>query len=74
MNNSAPNNNPSPLWPRIKRFYHQKPFLAALLLFLGLIGMVIPVIPGIVLVILAIGLFKKGWTRYWPRKQRPGDG
>jgi len=60
------------LWQEIKRFRKYKFFLFFFLLLLAAIGFIIPVIPGIVLLILALAFIKKGWIagirkhiRFW---------
>ena len=63
-----------PLWREIKRFSAQKIWLAVLLLILGLLGLVLPVVPGILLLAVAVFLIKPEWyerlkRRFDTRKQ-----
>jgi flagellar biosynthesis component FlhA len=75
-------NNQTPLWVSIRRFSRNRPFLAILFLILGIIGVVIPVIPGLLFIFLAIAMFKRGWLSKFRRyfrswrtneKNRAGD-
>lgn len=50
-----------PLWRDILTFSKGKVTLAILLILIGLSGFIIPIVPGLLLIILAIALFKKGW-------------
>jgi len=50
-----------PLWEDIRRFSKTKYFLAIALIILAVLGIIVPVIPGIIFIILAIALLKKGW-------------
>ena len=49
-----------PLWEEILRFSKNKYLLALILVLTGLLGVVVPVIPGILLFLLAIALLRKG--------------
>jgi preprotein translocase subunit Sss1 len=50
----------NPLWKEILKFSRRKYGLAILLLFIGLLGFLIPVIPGVLLIIFAVALVKPG--------------
>ena len=50
----------NPLWRDIKKFSGNKYNLAAILILIGLLGIFIPVIPGILFFLFAIALFKPG--------------
>jgi hypothetical protein len=50
-----------PLWQEIKRFKKSKYLWAIALLAVALLGLVVPIIPGILIVIIVLALFKKGW-------------
>jgi hypothetical protein len=54
------NNNPNPLWEEILKFSRNKFVLAVLLVIVGILGFVIPVIPGFLLILFAVALFKPG--------------
>ena len=54
------NNNRQPLWLDIKKFSGNKYGLALILLLLALLGIFIPVFPGILFFLLAVALFKPG--------------
>ncbi len=49
-----------PLWEEIARFTKKKFLIAGLLLVIGLVGFVIPVIPGVLLILFAVALLKPG--------------
>ncbi len=49
-----------PLWEEIARFTKKKFLIAGLLLLIGLAGFVIPVIPGVLLILFAVALLKPG--------------
>ncbi len=55
-----PSKNKHPLLDDILRFKKSKGILAFILVFIGLIGLVIPVIPGLLFFLLAVALFKPG--------------
>ncbi len=62
-----------PLWKDILKFNKNKATLAVILVLVGITGIIVPVIPGLLLILLAIALFKKGWmekirTRFGLRK------
>ena len=48
------------LWEDIKKFSSNKYSLALILVLIGLLGIVIPIIPGILFFLFAIALFKPG--------------
>lgn len=50
-----------PLWEEIRKFSKTKYFIAIALIILAGLGVIVPIIPGIIFIILAIALFKKGW-------------
>ena len=50
-----------PLWEEIKSFSKAKYIIALALLLLAILGIIVPIIPGIIFLILAIALFRKGW-------------
>jgi len=50
----------SPLWKDIKKFSGNKYSIAAVLVFIGMLGIFIPVIPGILFFLFAAALFKPG--------------
>ncbi|MEJ2545184.1 MAG: hypothetical protein P8Y99_14040 [Calditrichaceae bacterium] len=50
-----------PLWEEIRSFSKTKYFIAIALIILAALGIIVPIIPGIIFIILAIALFKKGW-------------
>lgn len=49
-----------PLWEEIARFTKNKFMIAMILIVIGLVGFVIPVIPGFLLILFAIALLKPG--------------
>jgi hypothetical protein len=50
----------NPLWEDIKKFSGNKYSLATILVLIGLLGIFIPVIPGLLFFLFAIALFKPG--------------
>ncbi len=50
-----------PLWPEIKQFSSSKYKLATILIIVGLMGLVLPVIPGILLLAVALFILKPEW-------------
>ncbi len=54
-------NHKKPLWEDIKKFSKTKYVFAIALIILAVLGLVVPIIPGIIFIVLAIALFKKGW-------------
>jgi len=50
----------NPLWEDIKKFSGNKFSLAVILVLIGLLGVIIPIIPGILFFLFAIALFKPG--------------
>ncbi|HES58933.1 MAG: hypothetical protein JW956_03560 [Calditrichaceae bacterium] len=53
--------NKKALWEDIRQFSKTKYFIAVALILLAALGLIVPIIPGIIFIILAIALFKKGW-------------
>lgn len=49
-----------PLWEDILKFSKGKYTLAFILVMFGLLGLIIPVIPGLLLLLMAVALFKPG--------------
>ncbi len=49
------------LWREILAFNKSKYFIVLLLFLLALSGVLIPVIPGLLIFILALALLRKGW-------------
>ena len=73
---SAGDREKKPLWEEIKSFSKTKSFIAIALLLLALLGIIVPIIPGIIFFVLAIALFRKGWMskirerfRLWKMKE-----
>ena len=58
------------LWKDIINFSKNKYLLALGLVAVGLLGIVIPIIPGLFLIFLAIALFKKGWMAKFRKRFR----
>jgi hypothetical protein len=50
----------SPLWGDILKFSRKKYGLAFLLVLIGLLGIVVPIIPGLLFFLFAVALFKPG--------------
>ena len=61
MYKSSEPGDKKPLWEEIRKFSKTKYFIAIALIILAILGIIVPVIPGIIFIILAIALFKKGW-------------
>ncbi len=61
--NEEQENYKNPLWEDILKFRKNKLVLAVSLVLIGLTGIVVPIVPGLLLFILAIALFKKGWMQ-----------
>ncbi len=59
-----------PLWEEILPFTKNKYILIPLLLLLSLLGLIVPIIPGIVLFILAIAMMRKGLASKLRKKIR----
>jgi preprotein translocase subunit Sss1 len=59
--NFTSSDNKKPLWEDIRKFSKSKYFIAIALIIIASLGFVIPIIPGIIFIVLAIALFKKGW-------------
>ncbi len=62
--------NSGQLWPEILSFNKNKYLIVSLLILLAVSGLIIPVIPGILLFILAAALMRKGWMSYLRRRFR----
>ncbi|MBD3223886.1 MAG: hypothetical protein GF313_04105 [Caldithrix sp.] len=65
--------NSKPLFEDIKRFGRQKYGLAIILVIFGVLGLILPIIPGIALLLLAVGLFKKNWLTAVRRRMKNWD-
>ena len=50
----------NPLWEDIRNFSRRKYGIAVLLVLVGMLGVFIPVIPGLLLILFAVALFKPG--------------
>jgi len=61
-----------PLWQEIQKFSGRKWYLAFILLVLGLLGLVLPVIPGILLIGIAVFLIKPEWYEKIKKRFNPG--
>lgn len=59
-----------PLWEDILSFSRNKYSLALTLIAVGLLGIIIPIIPGLLLFILALALVRKGWASRFRRRWR----
>jgi len=59
-----------PLWPEILSFSRSKYSIAIVLVAVGLLGIIIPIIPGLLLFILALALTRKGWASRLRRRLR----
>ena len=55
-----PDSGKKPLWDEILSFSKNKYVLAIVLVLIGLTGIIIPIIPGILLFVLAFALLRKG--------------
>ena len=55
------NEDSGTLLAEIKHFRKSRWFWAAGLLIIALFGLIIPIIPGILILIIVLALFKKGW-------------
>jgi len=55
-----PQKQKRPLWDEILKFSKNKYLLAIILILIGLTGFIIPVIPGILLIVMAVALLRKG--------------
>lgn len=73
---STDKNDKQPLWEEIRTFSKTKYFIAIALLLIAGLGIIVPIIPGIIFLILAIALFRKGWMskireriRLWKMKE-----
>jgi len=62
------------LWEEIQRFSSKKYYWAALLIFVGLLGLVVPVIPGLLLIAFAVALLKPGLMAKLRRKAKKWFG
>ena len=54
-------NEKKPLWEEIVDFTKSKNKLAVALIALGLIGLVLPILPGVLLILVGIYLLKPEW-------------
>ncbi len=75
MNNTvnsyqATSGNRHPLWPGILSFSRSKYSIAIILVAVGLLGIIIPIIPGLLLFILALALTRKGLAQRLRRRWR----
>jgi len=64
-------NHPNPLWKDILKFYKNKKKMAVGFILLGLLGLVLPIIPGFALLALGVFYLKPEWyekIRSWYRK------
>lgn len=55
-----PQKQKRPLWDEILKFSKNKYLLAIVLILIGLTGFIIPVVPGILLIVMAVALLRKG--------------
>ena len=55
-----PKNSRKPLWDDILAFSKNKYLLAIILILIGMLGIIIPIIPGILLFVIAVALLRKG--------------
>jgi len=68
---NLPNRIPEqPLWETIRDFSRKRPLLAGLFLVIGLLGIIIPIIPGLLFLFLAVAMFKRGWLSKFRRRFR----
>ncbi len=67
-----PDSNKKPLWNEILSFSKNKYITALILVLIGLLGIIIPIIPGILLFVVAIALLRKGTMQKLRRRFRPG--
>jgi len=65
-----PKSNKNPLWNEILKFSKNKYVIALILVLVGLLGIIIPVIPGILLFVVAVALLKKGTMQKLRRRFR----
>ena len=61
--NEKRDDSKNPLWEDILKFRKNKLIIAVVLVLIGLTGIVVPIVPGLLLFIIAIALFKKGWMQ-----------
>jgi hypothetical protein len=61
------------LWEDIIRFTRDKYKFASVLIILGIIGLVVPVIPGILLLLGALFLIKPDWYEKFKSYFKPGS-
>ena len=59
-----------PLWQDIQVFTRQKFRIASALLLIGLAGLVLPVIPGLLLIAIALFILKPEWSHKLSKKIR----
>jgi len=60
--------NKKPLWQEIKDFSRHKYKWAVLFIILGLLGLILPVIPGILLLAVALFILKPEWYQKLKKK------
>ena len=59
--------NTNPLWYDILKFSRNKSKFALGLIILGLLGLILPILPGILLLVLGIYLLKPEWYNFFGR-------
>ncbi len=62
--------NKKPLWNEILNFSKNKYITALILVLIGLLGIIIPIIPGILLFVIAVALLRKGTMQKLRRRFR----
>ena len=65
--------NKDPLWHEIKKFSKHKSKIAIGFILLGLLGLVLPVIPGILLLLIGLFILKPEWYEKFKRKFGIGE-
>lgn len=65
-----PKTGKRPLWDEILKFSKNKYLIALILVLIGLTGIIIPIIPGILLFIMAIAILRKGTMQKLRRRFR----
>ena len=66
--------NKKPLWEEIKNFSRHKYKWAVLLIVLGVLGLALPVIPGILLLAIGLYILKPEWYDKLKKKFNFGSG
>lgn len=61
MNRLPVKKEKKPLWEDILSFSRNKYLIAIVLILVALLGLVVPIIPGLLLFLLALALLRKGW-------------